>query len=273
MPSQLVRRSLGRRLRRLREDAGKTDQDVVESSICSRQKLWRIETGKTPVKLADVRALCWLYGADSATTDALANLALGTASEAWWEDSYGDVLPSWFKLYLDLEAGADQIRTYTAELVHGLLQTTDYARAVYQAAQPEDGEEAIRRHVELRLERQRTVLGRTPPARFTAIFSEGVLRRAVGGQAVMDDQIAHLCEMAERDQIDVYVLPFESGAHAAMLGDFALLDFDDDEDPPVAYLESQVYARYLEQSEQLDEYRRVYDLTLRQTVPIQEFAL
>ncbi|MEN3307971.1 MAG: hypothetical protein V7603_4173 [Micromonosporaceae bacterium] len=274
MPSQgsnLVRRSLGRRLKTLRQGAGKTEQDVVESSICSRQKLWRIESGKTPVKIGDVRALCWLYGADNATTDALANLALGTASEGWWEESYGKVLPSWFRLYLDLEAGADQIRTYTGELVHGLLQTADYAKAVYRAAKPEDGEEAIQRNVELRLGRQKTVLGRTPPAQFVAILSEGVLARVVGNRSIMGDQISHLRELAGRKHVDIRVLTFRAGAHAAMLGDFALLDFVNEDDPAVAYVETQVYARYLEQPEHLDEYRRVHDLAYKRTVPILEY--
>jgi transcriptional regulator with XRE-family HTH domain len=272
MPSQgsnLVRRSLGRRLRKLREAARKTETDVVASSICSRQKLWRIETGKTPVKMADVRALCWLYGADSETTDALANLAMGTAAEAWWEDLYGDVLPSWFKLYLDLEAGADRICTYTAELVHGLLQTADYARAVYEAARPDDDEDAIRRHVDLRMQRQKTVLGRRP--QLTSILSEASLARVVGTPAVMAQQLAHLHDLAAHDNINIRVLRFDAGAHAAMLGDFALLDFDDAEDPAVVYLESQVYARYLEQPKELDEYRRVYDVTYKRTVPIQEY--
>ncbi|HKT02782.1 MAG TPA: helix-turn-helix transcriptional regulator [Rugosimonospora sp.] len=274
MPNQgsnLVRRSLGRRLRKLREAAGKKDVDVVEASICTRQTLWRIETGKSPVKVPIVRSLCWLYGADNETTDALCNLALGTATEAWWEESYGDVLPSWFKLYLDLEAGADEIRTYTSELVHGLFQTAAYARAVYEAARPEADEAATQRHVELRLQRQKTVLGRTPPARITSIMSEGALARVVGSRSTMDDQIAHLRQVAEREHIDTRVLPFDAGAHAAMLGDFALLDFNDEEDPALVYLESEVYARYLEQTAQLNEYRRTYDLAYKRSVPILEY--
>src|SRR5215813_1406259 len=120
--STVVRRQLGRRLRRLREAAGKTERDVEEANLASRAKLWRIETGKTPVKVADVRALCWLYGADTATTDALAGLAIGTAAQGWWED-YGDAVSDWFGLYVGLEAAATEIRLYDPELVHGLLQT------------------------------------------------------------------------------------------------------------------------------------------------------
>lgn len=104
-----MRRSLGRRLRRLREAAGKTDRDVEEANLASRAKLWRIESGKTPVKVADVRALCWLYGADQPTTDALANLAVGTTTQGWWE-VHGETLPRWLGLYLGLEAAAAEIR-------------------------------------------------------------------------------------------------------------------------------------------------------------------
>src|SRR5262245_10721141 len=103
--STVVRRQLGRQLRRLREAAGKTDRDIEEANLASRAKLWRIESGKTPVKVADVRALCWLYGADERTTNRLAELAVGTSSQGWLED-YHDVLPSWFSLYLGLEATA-----------------------------------------------------------------------------------------------------------------------------------------------------------------------
>src|SRR5690349_10089303 len=96
--STVIRRQLGRRLRRLRDAAGKTERDVEQAGIASRAKLWRIENGKTPIKMADVRALCWLYGADQPTTDALANLALATDTQGWWEDIAE--LPDWFGLYV-----------------------------------------------------------------------------------------------------------------------------------------------------------------------------
>src|SRR5437660_1648665 len=111
--STVVRRQLGRQLRRLREAAGKTERDIEEANLASRAKLWRIESGKSPIKVADVRALCWLYGADQPTTDRLADLAVGTTAQGWWED-YGDVLPGWFSLYLGLEAAATEIRIYDA---------------------------------------------------------------------------------------------------------------------------------------------------------------
>lgn len=269
--STVVRRQLGRRLRRLRDAAGKTPADVETAKLVSGAKLWRIETGKTPVKVPDVRALCWLYGADEKTTDALAALAVGTTGNGWWED-YNDVVPEWFKLYVDLEAAADEIRRYDGQVVPGLFQTADYARAVYRAARPGDGAAAIERHVRLRLDRQRKVLGRTPPARIVAVLDEAVLVRAVGGPAVLAEQTAHLRGLDRHDHVEIRVLTAGSGAHAAMLGAFVLLDFADPDDPPVAYLEAEVGARYLEEPAQLDTYRRICDLIYQQAVPLKEHA-
>ena len=270
--STVVRRQLGRRLRRLREDAGKTAADVQAAKLTSAAKLWRIEGGKTPVKVPDIRALCWLYGADEQTTNALATLAPGTNDQGWWED-YSDVMPAWFGLYIGLEAAADELRLYEAELVPGIFQTADYAREIYRAAQPELARKAIERQVALRLERQQTVLGRTPPAQITAVLNDIVIRRPVGGPAVLAAQLHHLRELAQLDHVDIRVLPLDAGAHAAMTGAFQLLDFDDPDDPPVVYAETLAGARYVEQPSQLDEYRRVFNLIYKQTTGIEEYLL
>jgi transcriptional regulator with XRE-family HTH domain len=255
-------------LRRLRETAGKTERDLEEANLLSRAKLWRIETGRTPVKVPDVRALCWLYGADEATTEALSALAVGTNGQGWQED-YGDVLPGWFSLYLGLEAAATQLYTYGAELVHGLLQTPEYARAIHQASN--NDEVAIQRQVKLRQERQQVITGRVPPLRVTAILNAAVLARPVGDADVMAGQEKRLQELAKLDHVDIRVLPWEAGAHAAMVSPFTILDFDDPDDPAVVYLESQTGARYLEKPEELAEYRRIFSSIEARSVPLEEF--
>ncbi|MGC9667154.1 helix-turn-helix domain-containing protein [Planosporangium sp. 12N6] len=270
--STVVRRQLGRRLRRLREAAGKTERDVETAKLMSRTKLWRIESGKVPIKVADARTLCWLYGADAPTTDALAALALGTIEQGWWED-YGDAVPDWFGLYIGLEAAASEIRIYDPELVHGLLQTADYAKAVYRAVRPDDSDDVIQRQVELRLGRQRTLSMRTPPPRLTTVLGSAVLARPVGGDQVMAEQTRRLRELAKLDHIDIRVLPWEAGAHAAMhTGAFIIFDFDDPDDPPVVYLEMHTGARYLEKPDELDQYRKIFDLIYEKSVPIEEHA-
>ncbi len=267
----VVRRQLGRRLRRLRDAAGKTVSDVQEAGLASEAKLWRIETGKTVVRIADARALCWLYGADAATTDALGALAVGTSGQGWWED-YGDVLPDWFGLYLGMEGVAGEIRIYEPELVHGLLQTSDYLRALYEVTPPAGGAATVERQVKLRLERQQALTDRTPPLKLTAILGAGVLARRIGEPHVMNGQIQRLRELSALHHIDVRVLPWEAGPHAAMhIGPFAILDFTSNDDPPVVYLESHTGARYLEKTKELTEYRRIFESVYHKTVPIEEY--
>jgi hypothetical protein len=88
---------------------------------------------------------------------------------------------------------------------------------------------------------------------------------------VMTEQIERLHVLAQRDNIDIRVLPWEAGAHAAMVGAFTILDFDDPDDPAVVYLETQTGARYLEKADELAEYRRIFELTYEKTVSIEEY--
>src|SRR5215467_6105690 len=178
---RVVRRTLGRRLTRLRLGAGKSRREVAEAKLgISEPTLHRIETGKVPVTGATVRALCWLYGVDESVTNALAELALGTSQEEWWDAN--PVIPDWFKLYLGLEASASQICTYEGEIVPGELQTEEYALAVFGAEKIAPDEDA-QRHVTLRVQRQRALFTREPSPRLITVLGEGALRRPVGGAA------------------------------------------------------------------------------------------
>lgn len=267
----VVRRQLGRRLEHLRVVAGKSAAQVEEAGLASRTKVWRIEAGRVPVKVPDIWALCRFYGVDAQTTDTLASLAAGTAAQGWWED-YGDVVPHWFQLYVGLEAAATQISTFEDSVVPGELQIADYARAVYRSAQPDDDEAAIERYVTLRLERQAALFKRAPAPRLTVVLGQGVLTRPVGGKDVLAAQVAQLNSLDQLDHVDIRVLTFDSGAHAAMTGAFRILDFADVEDPDVVYLEEQVGAHYLEKPAELDEYRRIFGLIRKQSIPIGAFA-
>lgn len=266
---RVVRRALGRRLTRLRMGSGKSRREVAEAKLgISEPTLHRIETGKVPVTVANVRALCWLYGADESITDALAELALGTSQEEWWDTS--PVIPDWFKLYVGLEASASRICSYEGELVPGELQTEQYARAVFAAEEPAN-HEAADRHVKLRVQRQKTLFARTPAPQLVTVLGEGALTRPVGGEAVLKAQIEHLRRVAQRDSVEIKVLSFSVGAHAAMAGAFRILDFNDPEDPDVVYLESHVGALYLEEAAEVEEYRRIFELIRKDAVPVEEY--
>ena len=267
---RVVRRALGRRLTRLRQATGKSRRDVADAKLgMSEPTLHRIETGKTPVTAANVRALCWLYGVDQSHTDALAELAIGTATEEWWDAN--PVIPDWFKLYVGLEASASQICTYEGEIVPGELQTEEYALAVFGAEKVAPDEEA-RRHVTLRAQRQRALFSRDPAPRLVTVLGEAALRRPVGGADVLQAQVEHLRTTAKAGQVEIRVLPFVVGAHAAMAGAFRILDFDDPEDPDIVYLESHVGALYLEELQEVTEYRRIFELICADSVPLEEFS-
>lgn len=234
----------------------------------SEPTLHRIETGKVPVTGANVRALCWLYGADQAVTDALAELAVGTSHQEWWDAS--SVIPDWFKLYVGLELSASRICVYDGEVVPGELQTVEYARAVFGAEQ--SSEEVVDRHVKLRIQRQQALFGRRPLPRLSVVLGEGALTRPVGGPAVLAAQVEHLHEVAGRDGVEVLVLPWSVGAHAAMAGAFRILDFDDPDDPDVVYVEPHIGALYLEEPAEVDEYRRIFQAICKDAVPIEDWT-
>jgi transcriptional regulator with XRE-family HTH domain len=267
----VVRRQLGRRLRRLRESAGKTVADVEAAKLASAVKIWRIENGKSPVKINDVWALCRLYGADDRTTDTLAALATGTTEQNWWE-TYADVMGAGVALYIGLEEAADELRSYESELVHGLFQTPDYFRAVRRAERPDPGESAIERSVTLRQERQRAVLTRPQPPQITAVLSAAVLARQVGGPLVMAAQVQRLRDLATLGHVDIRVIPWEAGAHAAMAGSFAILDFINPDDPSVVHADTYSGARYEEGPEQVDKYREVFSAAQKSARPIEEWS-
>ena len=262
--SVVVRRSIGRRLKALRLAARKTQADVA--AVASPAKLKRMEAGQVAQRMADVRTLCFMYGADEATTEQLVEQSLISGEAGWWEE-YPVAVPRWFAMYAELEAAATRLFTYQPEFVHGLLQTPDHHRALVTAESALvpglDGDQ----QVELRARRQRAVLGRTPPLRMTAILGPSAVDREVGGPSVAAAQRAHLVA----SPADIRVLPATAGAHAAMKGAFTLLEFADEADPAVVYLETQVGARYVERPQHIALYRDMFELISSQAVPIEEY--
>lgn len=267
--SLVVRRSIGRQLKALRVAAGKTPADVGAAGICQKAKLFNLEAGRINLKVSDVRSLCWLYGADQATTDALADRALNTARGGWWED-YGDVMPTWFALYVELEASARRIMEFEEGVIPGLLQTPEYHRAVF-AAQPDLPSDSADRQVKARQDRQRAAFERTPPLEVVAVLGEGALARMVGGKATMAAQLAHLCEMDDQPNVEVRVVPWDTGAHSSMKGGFSLLESGDGVSPPIVYLETAAGGRYIETDSIIGSYRASFKSLYDQALPIKGF--
>jgi Domain of unknown function (DUF5753)/Helix-turn-helix domain len=254
-----VRRMLiGAQLRRLRTEQDISREEAGEAIRASAWKIHRLENGQVSFKERDIVDLLRLYGvADPGEVAAFVILAREANQPGWWHH-YGDVLPQWFRAYVDLESAAVLIRTYEAQFVPGLLQTEEYMRAVIQGALLDDTPDVAEQRVQLRLTRQQ-LLDREDAPRLWAVVDEAALRRPVGSREVMRTQLERLIEAAELPNVTLQVLPFAAGAHPAMVGAFSILRFPEPELPDVVYLEHLTNAIYLDKEDDVDQYLHVME--------------
>lgn len=167
-------------------------------------------------------------------------------------------MPTWFQTYVGLEESAALIRVFEVQFVHGLLQTEEYIRSVIRLGHPEAAEPWVERRVGLRLERQKLLVSERAP-HFVAVMDEGALRRPFGGREVMRDQVRHILEAAEAPNVDVRILPFSTGGHAAGGGPFTLLSFPESDLPDLVYLEQLTGALYIDKHDEVVEYTKAMD--------------
>jgi transcriptional regulator with XRE-family HTH domain len=224
------RRRLASELRRLREAAKLTCEDVAELLECSASKISRIETARVTVSPRDVRDLLRIYGVPNDQQDSLIQLARDSRQKGWWH-AYGDAVQPHFATYLGMESAASEIKHANLTRLPPLLQTEDYAREVIAAGRMRRSLPADDRSVELLMERKR--LARENPPSVWVVLDEAALRRQVGGPDVMRHQIEHLIELSAAPGIFLQFIPFSSGAHAAMDVPFVIMGFPDPVDPDV----------------------------------------
>jgi transcriptional regulator with XRE-family HTH domain len=252
------RRRLGTELRKLRESSGYKLEEVAAQLGVAASTLSRIETGKAPTKSAYLNQMLETYGVtDTAQRQILVDMAREGHRKGWWA-AYDDVLPSGFDIYVGLEAETAAIRSYEISVMHGLLQTADYARAILRETFPRHTAGQIDRLVDLRLARQRR-FDDDPPLELWAILDEAVIRRTVGGTAIMRRQLSHLLAEAGRPGLTLQVLPFACGAHAAHGGPFSILEFPERSDSEVVYVESVAGIIYLEKDKEVRARSEAFD--------------
>jgi transcriptional regulator with XRE-family HTH domain len=255
------RRRLAAELRQLRSDSGLSIEEAAGRLKWPGSKVSRIENRQVGISPRDLRKLLDLYHVeDRAYREQLLEMGRRATERGWWQSYSGGVVPSAYANLIGLEAEAATIRTYEPELVPGLLQTADYARAVIRVGRPADTSGEIDRRVEVRLERQE-VLTRSdpPPPKVMVVLNEAVLARRVGGPEVMRAQIEHLMHERDRANITVQILPFSGGEHPAMVGPFTMLTFLDAADPGVVNVENIIGSHALEKPEEIRSYEDVWN--------------
>ncbi|MFI9204742.1 Scr1 family TA system antitoxin-like transcriptional regulator [Streptomyces sp. NPDC053048] len=220
-PSASLAALYGTKLRKLRVRAGWTQRELGAQVPIAHNRIAQFELGKeTPPKDISDR-LDKLLGADGDLTDLWFHVDRFPPTDA-------------FLKYREYEAKAIAVHKYLAHHIPGLLQTEAYAREVMSKELPWFTADEVEEKVAARLARQ-AILERASPPLYWVVLDETVIRRSVGGPAVMRQQLAHLLEASTAPNVEVQVLPFAAGCHAAMGDSVTLLSFDNA--PDVAYLE------------------------------------
>ncbi|MEW2525601.1 helix-turn-helix transcriptional regulator [Streptomyces sp. NPDC047071] len=210
----------GSELRRLREGAGLSQAELGGCLFCTGSLVGQVETAKkVPTREFSERV-------DAALgTDGMFSRLVGLVLRSQ--------LPSWFQAYAEMEAKATYISTFQVQLVYGLLQTQDYARAVLATGMPSNLDDLVA----ARMERQRILERERPPLTLVTL-DEAALHRPIGSREIMREQLQHLLRCQQQRWVRIQVLPYSAGEHSGLDGSFNLLRFDDD--PEIVYTEDMI---------------------------------
>ena len=245
----LRRRELASQLRDLRKQSGRTVEDVARELLCSPPKISRIETGVRPASLRDVRDLCTIYGVDDSLRDRLMGLAREAKQQGWW-NKYEDIA---IDRLIGLEIEAAQVSSYESCVIPWMFQTKEYARAVIRGSLPRIDDHVLDERVAARITRQEIITRESPP-HFWSLVDESSLRRRVGSNQIMRDQLNGMVDLAAIPNMTLQVVPFGLGAHPGLDNTFEFLEFQSGQ-PPVVYLENMAGGLYLESVSDVDRYK------------------
>ncbi|MFF7916792.1 MULTISPECIES: helix-turn-helix domain-containing protein [Streptomyces] len=252
------RRRLGAELKRLREKSGVRMEDAAERIGGDKPKILRQENGRQGVSKLEIEALLALYGVvDDRLRTALITLAREGRRKGWWAQ-YSDILPAGFQERLSIESDAARILTFQPMLVPGLLQTAEYATEVIRSAGKSATEDEIESYIEVRANRQ-AIFARDNPPQYVCLLDEAVLRREVGGPAVMAAQLGKILEVNSPPKLTIQVVPFSQGWHAGADGAFNIYSYPDPMDLDVVNLDYLDGALYLEEDLPVERYQLAFD--------------
>ncbi|MGW3586952.1 helix-turn-helix domain-containing protein [Streptomyces fungicidicus] len=260
------RRQLGAMLRKLRARKGMTLEEAGGLVGVSKATVSRYETQAGPVKWIVVDALCREYGATDAEREAVVRLAKDAKQQGWWS-SFADSIPESMNLLLTLEDEAVREDHFSCVYVPGLLQTRAYSTALQKANEIPLEPAEIERLVDIRMKRQE-ILTRPKPPRLWAILDESVIRRVVGSQEAMREQLGRLLEANDSPHITLQVLPFAKGAHSAALGSFVILGGAESA-LDVVYVDFHAGSLFLEKEEELERYRLAFEYLRAQALDME----
>ncbi|WP_069166826.1 helix-turn-helix domain-containing protein [Nocardia altamirensis] len=245
---------VGHDLRSAREQAGIKQADAAKIIGCTPTKLSYMESGRTGQQPEEVAALLRSYGVAVEHVERTVQLA-GRADHGTWWAPFKDVLPDWFRTFVGLEGLAAAQFAYGILVLPGQLQTPEYCAALLDNSLqiPQMDTAQV---IKARMARQRLTDAKAP-LQFRAVIEETMLDRIVGGASVMRAQLKHLLKMAERDNVELHVMPTQVTVHDGLPGEFTLLDFS--EARSISYVEYHTGALYLQEQDQVHLYSLAAD--------------
>ncbi|HET8680399.1 MAG TPA: helix-turn-helix transcriptional regulator, partial [Micromonosporaceae bacterium] len=271
-PSPTVRRRrLGAELRRLREAAGLTgDQVIARIGWASASKLSRLENGRSRPDLADVLDLLDLYAVSGRRREELVAVARDAGNTRGWLRSY-PVMTQRQRGYAELESGCADIREYAHSIIPGLLQTPGYARVRILSSgplQPADGHDP-ETEVAARLARQAILTRAVDPPRYQVVLEESALTGRAGPPDVLHEQLSHLCHLAELPNVSLQVLPRDATIAEWYLPHtpFSIYRFADPGDPETVAVEGLASDLVLVEKPDVGRYTLVFEWLREAALP------
>ncbi len=265
------RRSIAAALRQLREDSGKNLNQVAEDLMISTSKLSRLENAQGKPQPRDIKDAIAYYGIEG--TPMAGNLRRWVASaqrQGWWTDFDDEVLGGvlgglGLDAHLGYEADAKVERIYTLPFVPALLQTTEYAKAIFRDMERRSDDE-ISQLLDVRARRQQALTSREgmDPLRLVAVTHESSLRQAVGSPEILRDQLDALIERSRAPNVSLHVLPFQAGPVLTMTCMYAYFEYGDvDIEQDVVHIETHAGYWSIENPDKVAEYRKAHDALVR----------
>lgn len=258
------RRSIAAAIKQLREDRGKVLNDVAQDLMMPSSKLSRLENVQGTPLPRDIRDLIRYYGIEGTPLAArLERWVRAAGRRGWWTD-YSNAVIEGLEAHLAYEIDAAVARVYTLPFVPTLLQTPDYARAVFRDMENRSPEQ-IRQLLEVRARRQEALRIREgmEALKLIAVTHESTLHQMVGSAGIMREQLDALAEHSAAPNVSLHVLPFAAKPTFSMTCMYAYFEYRDAAESDIVHVETHAGYLRVEDANQVRRYRSVHEALVR----------
>ncbi|WP_329223854.1 helix-turn-helix domain-containing protein [Streptomyces sp. NBC_01485] len=251
---------LGSILRGMRDEGPHGSQGAICSELgWPESKLSRVESGRLGISESDLELLLDRYDVKDRSLRGYVVDLRRRGNIRGWETRVRSEVSAPYADFIGYESDAAEMYNAQTTLIPGLLQTRDYAAAVIGQQTPDMSEGERHERLDIR-DKRREVFDRPHSLVFWGVISESVFRHVIGGPEVMARQLEYLLSQAKDypSTINIHVLPEESESHGALFGPFVVLSFPQRWEPDIVYLEGFTSTKFLEDTEQVQEYSRLF---------------